>query len=535
MTAPQLNEHDKYALRRVMTRKQVPSDLQLSPFMDMLLKSYNLEDKTDYVNLVDVTTRLFGQMDANTQQDILKLDPNAPAPEIAQKTEQSVYIPALPREAQISEEAIKASESVGQWYRDTVKWCAERSPMTPKHFLESGVVWLIGLAVARRVHIELHERIYPHLYVLLLAETSKYAKSTGMNTIYSLVMMTMPHMLIPGQTSPEGMIELLSGEKPANYDKLPEMEKKLIEEGRKFSGQRGFMMDEFSSLLAAGKKDYMAGFVELLMRLYDAREYEQHYTRSGGLVSIKNPAICIFGATTPAAMARAATNEDWENGAFARYMMMFRDKPLPFTNHHSIFKPPKEILKALLFLHTSLPAIKDDFYKDLEGYQSIAAQIEPDALKQYEAYSKAVRHDLIDDVDQRLHGNYTRMHLQAMKTALAVACMDWAAAGAQGRPIVTLGHWALGQQMAETSRNSLHRMMPVLSESRDSRTQRDLLTLLKQTPGITIREIVRASGRSTKDVRSAIEILLESGEIEAINHQLPMGRPTQMYQLTSPK
>lgn len=532
----QFTEHDKYALRRVMTRKEVPGDLQLSPFMDMLLKSYNLSSKEDYINLVDVTTRMFGRMDDVTQRDILKIDPNAPAPEV-KKAEQSVYIPHLPKEAQLSEDAIKAGEMVGEWYQDTVKWCSERSPMTPVHFLEVGVIWLIGLAVARRVYVELHERIYPHLYVLLVAETSKYAKSTGMNTIYSLVQTTMPHMLIPGQTSPEGMIELLSGAQPSNFDKLPTVEKELIEQGRKFAGQRGIIMDEFSSILAAGKKDYMAGFVELLMRLYDARDNEQHYTRSGGLISIKNPAIGIFGATTPAAMARASTNEDWENGANARYLMMFREEPLPYNPKYSLFTPPSDILTKLRFLHTVLPEMKDSQLQDKAGYQAIPASMSKDAFTAYTAYMKAVFFDMIDEnLDERVHGNYRRMHIQALKIALAVACMDWAASNAQGKPVITLGHWAIGQQIAEKARESLHRMLPVLSESRDSRTQRDLLTVFRQNPsGLTIRDICRLLYRKTKDVQSAIQILVESGEIETINHVAPNGKTIQIYKTVSDK
>lgn len=533
MQALQLNEHDKHALRRVVTLKEVPSGLQLSPFIDMLLKAYNLGDKEERINLADVMIRLIGKMDDVTQRDINRIDPTQPIPEI-KKVEQTVYIPQLPKEAQLSEDDVKAGEAVGGWYRDTVKWCTERSPMTPKSFLELGVIWLIGLAVARRVCLDLHERIYPHLYVLLVAETSKYAKSTGMNTIYSLVIATMPHMLIPGQTSPEGMIELLAGQQPVNFDKLPTREKELIEAGRKFAGQRGIIMDEFSGLLAASKKDYMAGFVELLMRLYDAREYEQHYTRSGGLVSIKNPAIGIFGATTPAAMARSISNEDWENGAFARYLMMFREKPLPYTENYSQVAPPNAILKDLLFLHNILPEMKDELLNDKLTYQPISASISPDALKHYQAYTKAVYSDMIDEnLDERVHGNYRRMHVQALKIALSLACMDWASEGAHGKPVLKLGHWVMGQQTAEKARESLHRMLPVLSESRDSRTQRDLITVFKQNPaGLTLREISEKVGRKTRDLRSALDVLIESGEVEAVDHHPHTGRPTQIYRVS---
>jgi hypothetical protein len=515
-----LSNQDAWAIKRALTKMDY-SGAKLSPGIAMLLSSLDTSTPDGWTKLSDLVNN-----HPVIQEQVLKADPKKPVPA---KQETVVYIPPLPKEAQLSDEALKAAENVASWYKRTVEWSSQRSPMTPISFLQVMTVWLLGLAIARRVYLELHERIYPHLYVLVVAETSKYAKSTGMNAIYNLIMLTMPHMLIPGQTSPEAMIEILSGEQPANYDKLTGDDKGRIDNGRMFAGQRGIMLDEYSSLLASSKKDYMAGFVELLMRLYDARTMEQYYTRSGGILTIKHPAISICGATTPAAMARALSNEDWENGANARYLMVFRENPLPYNPNYIPYLPPREILQPLEHLHKALPLL----HQPGEPFTGHSAMIAADALEAYKRYMKVVFYDLIDDsLDDRLHGNYRRMHIQALKMAISLACMDWSEAGAAGKPTITLGHWAIAQQIAEMSRESLHRMMPVLSESRDSRTQRDLLTCLKQSHQVTIRDLVRMLGRSTKDVRSAIDVLIDSGEVEAIEHIPPgQGRKTTIYQL----
>lgn len=470
---------------------------------------------------------------------ILAVDPNGPAPEppkVTAQTADAPFIPPLPLEAQLSDKALQASEAAGVWYRSAVEWSTRRSPMTPVHFLEAGILWSIGLAVNRRVCLELHERIYPTLYLLLIAETSKYAKSTGMNAIRSLVSATMPHMLIPGSTTTEGMMEILSGAQPVNFDKLTKRDQELIEAGRRFAGQRGIILDEYSSLLGAMKKDYMAGFVELLMRMYDNQDSEQHHTRSGGMIIVKYPGLSILGATTPAAMARTVSAEMWENGAMARYLMMFRDEPLPYNPEYISWHIPEEVWRPLAKLHKNLPIIEvNDLLSDESEFKPLIAQISQEAHTQYRAYMKAVFYDMLDsDLDERLHGNYRRLHIQAIKIALGLACVEWAN-GDYSKPIrIELGHFALAQTITEKARESLHRLLPVLNQSSDARTHRTLLTVLKTAPGgvMSIRDIVRLTGRNTNDVRSAIEVLIEAGTVEEIEHKPEgRGRPTLLYRL----
>lgn len=462
---------------------------------------------------------------------IFGTDPNTPP---VQK-EPEIFIPPLPKEARLTDKALKAEERVGGWYKQTVQWLVGRSPMTPHHFLEAGTAWLLGLAINRRICIEVHEQIYPCLYVLIVAETSKYAKSTGLKAIDSLVFHTMPHMLIPGSTTTEGMTEILSGELPVNFDKLSLRDQALIQAGQKFAGQRGVLLDEYSSLLGSMKKDYMHGFVELLMKLYDNRPAETYHTRSGGMMIINYPAISIMGATTPSAMARSLTHEMWVNGAMARYLVMFRERALPYNSNYGSFTPPPEITKPLGALHSSLPAIKvnDHLEDDNQQFIPIFAQISRDAFTAYEAYAKALRYDMIgDDIDERLHGNYMRAHVMALKIALGIASMDWQQAGQDGPVTISLGHWAMAQQLVEKGRASLHRLLPVMSETRDTRTRKSLLSVLKGYPeGLTLTELADKLGVNNKDIRSAVEMLVDSNQIEAHEYRPHTGRPTVTYRV----
>lgn len=524
-----LGSQDLYALSRAFSGLSTKELKVTNPVVQNMLTSLDWS-KTATLN----TARLIfkDQIPA-----IFAVDPNGPPPTPpAAASADAPFVPPLPAEARLSDKALKASEGVGEWYRSAIEWSKQRSPMTPVHFLESGILWAIGLAVNRRVCIEFHERIYPTLYLLLIAETSKYAKSTGMNAIRSLINATMPHMLIPGSTTTEGMMEILSGSLPMNFEKLTKRDQELIEAGRRFAGQRGVILDEYSSLLGAMKKDYMAGFVELLMRMYDNQDSEQHHTRSGGMIIVKYPGLSILGATTPAAMARTVSAEMWENGAMARYLMMFREDPLPYNPEYISWHIPPEVWQPLAKLHKNLPLIEvNNLLSNEQDFNPLVAQISPEAHEQYRAYMKAVFYDMLDaDLDERLHGNYRRMHIQAIKIALALACVDWAQ-GSPSKPIrIELGHFALAQMVTEKARESLHRLMPVLNQSSDARTHKTLFSVLKTAPGgvMSIRDIVRLTGRNTNDVRSAVEVLVESGAIEEIEHKPEgSGRPTTLYRV----
>jgi len=524
-----LSNEDAYVLSRWFAGLNVDPTIQATPTLQAILAKMDSSNRDD----LTLARRLF----ADELDVIFKADPNKPPVRktLMVRPEDGAYVPPLPSDAVLRDKAIKSAEAVAPWWHSTVDWLERRSPMTPPIFLKLGAVWLVSLAVARRVCVDFHDRIYPLLYLLIVAETSKYAKSTGLNALYAIISAAMPHMLIPGQTSPEGMIEMLSGQLPTNYDKLTRTDQMLVEAGRQFAGQRGILLDEYSSLLGSGRKDYMQGFIELLMRLYDARDMEQHYTRSGGLAIIKYPGISILGATTPAALARAVSHEQWENGAMARYLIGFRDRPQPYSTNSLTSAPDGSIVAPLRQLHEGLPkiAVNNALDGDAKPFKPVLAAATAEARTAYMSYTKAVYYDMVgDDLDERLHGNYRRMHVQALKMALALATLDWSMDGRKGLPTIQLGHWAIGQQLAEEARAGLHRMMPVISQSTDSRTHRDLITILRHTPaGITVRDLVRRTGRNTNEVRSALEVLADSGEIEVVVHTPATGRPTNLYRL----
>lgn len=512
----ELSQNDAYALRRALVRLPVPEDVVTSYTVRLLLSLPH-----------EQLDRLLTS-NAALAAELLKIDPEKP-PAPPASAEKQIYVPPLPEEAQLSKAAERAAEGVGSWYRKAVAWCCQHTPMTPPHFLQAGVIWLICLMIARRLHVTLHEHIYPNIYLLIVAETSRYAKSTAMNLIYRIAYEVAPHMLIPGSATAEGMIEMLSGISPSNYDKLPPQDKTRIDVGKRYAGQRGIILDEFSSLLGSSRKDYMQGFAELLMKVFDPKDVEQHYTKSGGLYTIYSPGLNIFGATTPASMGKSVARESWESGEMARYWLLYRDELQPYTNMYAPAQLDKDLVNRLRELHTSLPSPPNDFDSD-RRIISLPMSIEQDALRAYNAYSKALRYDMHPDIDIRLVGNYTRLPILALKIAIALAAVE------DTKRHIQLGHWAIAQRIAEYSRENLHRLIVAVSQTRDARTQSDLLNVLNNyRSGMTVRDLCRSQNSSAAEIRAALDVLIEAGAVNEIEYRPPTGRPTKIYVVSDRK
>lgn len=509
-----LTEGDLYAIARAASG--LPwQDLPASPLVSLLLHNLQATDATHLLRLLGT------EMSAR----VLKVDPNGPPPELYRRSEpEPIFIPPLPKAAQLSEVGLQAAEGVGGWLDDFMIWATQRSPMTPPLFLMAGGLWTLGLAIARRCTAPLHKPIYPHLYLLWVATTSLYKKTTGMEAIYDLVNAAMPHMLLPEESTPEAFIAALGGKKPPNYDALLPYERKLEDSARVFAAQRGVLLDEASSLFGATRRDYMQGQAEMIMRLYDAPHRYARNVRSEGKIVIYDASLCILGATTPASLNRNINGQAWETGELARFVLLYPDGQMPYDVGNGLdhYQPPTDLVSRLSALHSALPQPPDPLQGDTDqapARQTLSALISKEAFAAYDAYTRAVTYDLLLDTskpDARLQPNYTRLHIQAMKVALALAAMDWADGGGKRSLQITLAHWARAQQIAEAWRASAHRLLDALNRGEDSISESRILEhLIAHPEGETLRDLTLRTGLRRKAIEDALRSLAEAGLVKA--------------------
>jgi len=414
-------------------------------------------------------------------------------------------IPELPAEARLTPSLADDARAVGAWLNDYVDYATRKSPRTPALFHEAAGLFAGGLAIARRLRLPLaHDDVFPNLYILWIAATTLWAKSTALRILTDLTDEAIPHLLLSSEFTPEALLGELAGDEPTGLTNRDEATRNLWTAGRNFAGQRGVVLDEASALFAGFRRDYMAGTAELLLRLYDAPAHYRRNTRGGGYLVIRNAALSFLGATTPASLKRADTAAAWHDGLFPRFVLLTPDCHPVYALGDTRPEPPQAMVGTLKRLTGELLDVPT--FPDPPHVRDVV--IDCEAHQAWGKYDKALTHDLLtadDAPDGRLWGTYGRLPAQALKVAVILAALDWAG-GQLPEPRITLAHWGRGQMIAEQWRASAHRLLAHLADDAgDGEEENRLVRILKRAgKPLTAREV----GQYLHKRRDLVEVML---------------------------
>ena len=424
--------------------------------------------------------------------------------------------PAEPPHKELSTPPLKLPD----WLERYMTWAGATGNQTPLIFHQAAGLWLLATAVGRRLYGESPwgVRIYPNLYLMLVAGTTFYRKSTAYKLAESVARASIPHMLMPTPGSPERFQEALAGRMPTNFDKLPKAQQERLTQAQPFAAQRGLLKDEVSGLFGAiNKRDYMVGMKDLLMELYDCPDYFDKDTQTG-LNVVENAALSILGVTTPASLGSAISAGDWDNGLLVRFALLMPEPDYAERPAAPVYQPaPTDLIDDLRRLHEKLPAPQ---ITEMGWSAPGALRLIVECWSECQGYGDHLRR-LCDprrevELDDRLKGVYGRMHVQAFKLAALFAALDWLNT-ADDAPSVTIEHWHAAQGIAESWRVSAHRLLEQLDRSGEAtveRRQQDrMLTLIraKERLGYELRDLYRQMHITAKIGRQIAQELVKSG------------------------
>lgn len=409
------------------------------------------------------------------------------------------------------------------------------SPMTPDTFHQSAALVMAATVIARRIKINMpYDVIYPNLYIVWVAQTTLFRKTTAMNIAKRILYKHFWEMLAPQDFTVEALLSDLAGMMPSNFEKMPQTEKDRWMQSRDFSAQKTCLLDEFSGLFASAGKDYGGGLLESFLRFYDCEPDYKRTTRGQGLVVIRNAYMNLLGATTPAAISTHTTNKNvWGNGFWSRFILLTPEGMPEYYIDPEEEPEPAAIGQSLLNLHRRLQRSKYP-----EPHPEISAGIDAEAFQLWDKYNKALSFNLLVEntsVNPILFGSYGRLPTHALKAALIMAAMEWPEL--QPAPRVELKHMVRGIVMAEEWRESLHRVIEKVEASEyDAFAQRIIKAIGKYlTRGASLRDIHQAM----RD-KSPVEIQNQLMQM-AMEHTIEMkvvkpqkgGRPTEKYFVVS--
>lgn len=432
----------------------------------------------------------------------------------------------LPESAQLNPDL---GAGAGKWIDLYTEYSKGISPMTPAIFHESAALWLASVAIARRMVLNMPwGSVYPNLFILWLAPTTLYRKSTGLNVAREIARTVFAHLLAPQDTTPEAFLSDLAGQQPANYATMTTAEQEAWTKERNFAAQRGWILDELSGLMAGAGKDYNAGLLEALLRFYDCDPIYTRSTRSQGRVIVKNSYLSLLGASTPAAMSSHLTVDRlWGNGFWPRFAILTPDNDRPDWIEARETDQSPELTGALINLQKHLPS---PMWPD--PIDPISVHLGEGVFDTWKRYNRALSYDLLTpDLNGQLWGAYGRIPTHALKVAMILAALDWK----EGQACrIELSHLARSMAICESWRASIHRAMTgALSTNYDQLRRRILRQIAKVQGGATFREIYRGMQDKTPgEIEMTLSEMMLAGEIEKLAPEPGRrGRPAERYVL----
>ena len=177
----------------------------------------------------------------------------------------------------------------------------------------AGGLYQLAVIADKKLRVDLRQgTIYPNLYIAISGKSGLSRKTTVVDRSEDKLSLAKPATMpaaVPTEFSPEAFVEHLSEHNHAYW-----------------------VRDEAAGVLAAMKRDYMRGFKDTLMRLYDCKPQSRmlRTSRKKGektRFNVVDPYLNILWATTDAALAKNTEINDTLSGFMARFIYHYPQRP----------------------------------------------------------------------------------------------------------------------------------------------------------------------------------------------------------------
>jgi hypothetical protein len=223
------------------------------------------------------------------------------------------------RKAEISEEDLRAySLPTGpkfecrlpddHFIQRFMAYGADVSDAYPDYWFAGGIFSLAVVADKKLKIVLKQGTYYPNLYIMILGKSSLSRKSTAADKMEAMLCQVLSQLLfslVPTEFSPEAFIEHMDEHNHAPW-----------------------IRDEAAGVLSLMKKDYMRGFKDSLMQLYDCKPFYRKLRTSQRKSKktdfrVADPYLNLFFATTDASLGANTEQNDTLSGFLARFLFFF--------------------------------------------------------------------------------------------------------------------------------------------------------------------------------------------------------------------
>ena len=358
----------------------------------------------------------------------------------------------------------------------------------------AGSLFALAVVADKKIKVSLKQgTIYPNLYISINGKSSLARKSTVVDKVEEMLCQVSPGLQfsrVPTEFSPEAFTEHLS-----DYNHAP------------------WIRDEAAGVLSLMKRDYMRGFKDSLMQLYDSKPFYRKLRTSQRKnvrteFRVDDPYLNLLWATTDASLGANTEQNDTLSGFMARFLFFFpqgkKSKWLPLeegTAANSIFEG---VVRDQL---TSITA------KMAELPECTALHFSPEAASYYTEWQRAREEEWTASNDGSAMQIYSRLAPTVTKLALLFEL---------GSPDFDVSKPIRPEFVEEACRLADFYFMPtaravydLVGQNSDKNRLDKIAAHLKKHGGkAQKRDILRATRLTKKEFDEAIEAMLESGEIQ---------------------
>jgi hypothetical protein len=369
-----------------------------------------------------------------------------------------------------------------------VTMAGETTDAPPEFHLASALSAVSGVLGAK---VWLHawgKDVFPNLWIILVAPSGFYRKSTAMNMGLRMVRSAKPENVLPNDFTQEKLIETLGNR-----------------------AQGVIPVYEFGALLKMLGKDYNASLKEFLTEIYDGSDYSRD-TRGGGKVTITRPAVSILSATTVDWLVGNARESDFRSGFFARFLFwVAREKPkwkgLGEQEEH-------ELVSTLKYMLAEMAEITGQ------------VRLSKDRIAQYNDWLRGFESEVNDQrLPGELQGFYTRLGMYVLKFAVLYEV------GTTMDLDISEQSMDYAIRLAEYLKSHLIALFEdEMNTSRDAKELRNVRDLIAREPEISRDTLLRRSKLTARHLDELLTTLIQSEEIVVIRIDTG-GRPKLTYRL----
>lgn len=264
----------------------------------------------------------------------------------------------------------------------------------PEHFWIWCAIHTINAAMERKTWIEYGmDRILPNLYIILSAPPGKCRKG-GPIALSRRLLRAIKLNVSADSTSKQALtMELCDAVKTVEIDGKPRQHSPIA-----------IISKELSSLLAVDAKQMIEFLTDGFDYHEDVWEYKVKHSRSD---KIYGPCIDIFAATTPSYVANNIPYEAFGAGFFSRVIFVVgtnKKKRVPIPP-----EPDRKLLETLAQDLNVISHLKGKFFWT------------KDAIATFENWYNKIDRFYETIKDERFHGFIERMHIHALKVAMALS------------------------------------------------------------------------------------------------------------------